>query len=145
MESNARRSWWASDLCGDLTPRDRQNVARLGWWTLVWTIAFAVATILIRNEVIPAGVVSLVAATVPAIIGFGVIRAFMRFLREVDELQRKIQLEALALGFGAGALFMMSYRLFERLGAPGLDLNDPLLVMVLAWTVGLVHGARRYR
>src|ERR1044072_5487938 len=52
---------------------------------------------------------------VPGLVG---IRAYIRFLREADELLRKIQLEALAIAFGVGVLFMMTRRLFARLRGP---------------------------
>jgi hypothetical protein len=43
-----------------------------------------------------------------------------------------------------GVVAMMGYRLCERLGAPDLDINDPVLVMVLVWFGGQYLGARRY-
>ncbi len=57
---------------------------------------------------------------------------------------RKIQLEALAIAFGAGALFMIGYRLLEHAGAPEADTPDALAVMAMVWAVATVVGTRRY-
>ena len=38
----------------------------------------------------------------------------------------------------------MAYRLAERAGAPAMDINDALLVMLLAYAVGVVVARRHY-
>lgn len=85
-------------------------------------------------------------ALVAAVVGLLVLtlRAYIGFLRNADELLRKVQLEGLAMAFAAGTVFMVGYRLSERLGARRLDINDPLLVMVVAWGIGQWFGWRRY-
>ena len=62
-----------------------------------------------------------------------------------DELQRVIHLEALALGFGGGAIAVCGYRLFERLGAPSADISDAALALAIFYSIGLVRGSWRYR
>ena len=71
--------------------------------------------------------------------------ALGRFLREADELQRTIQLQALALGFGAGFFALPGYRIFERLGAPAADIADFTMVMAFFYVIGAFLGWRRYR
>ena len=70
---------------------------------------------------------------------------FVRFLRAADELQRVIQLQALALGFGGGFFFICGYSLFEPLGAPPSQSADIVVIMPLLYVVGVLNGARRYR
>ena len=48
---------------------------------------------------------------------------YIRFVRDADELQKSIQLHALAFGFGATWLAMTGYGLFEELGAPVVNNN----------------------
>ncbi|HUP58888.1 MAG TPA: hypothetical protein VNA69_00565 [Thermoanaerobaculia bacterium] len=72
------------------------------------------------------------------------VRAYIHFLRAADELLRKIQLEALAFSFGATLVFMLGYRLCERLGAMKLDVNDPVMVMVIVFAIGQWTAMRRY-
>ena len=69
---------------------------------------------------------------------------FIRYLREADELLRKIQLEAIALGFGAGVLATFTGSLVSRLMEKSLDGGDILLVMVAVYALGVIVGTRRY-
>ncbi len=68
-----------------------------------------------------------------------------RFLRQTDELARLIQLEALALGFGGTFFALCAYSVFQRLGAPLLDLKDVPTVMVVFYFLGVGLGWWRYR
>ena len=127
----------------DLTPRDVRNSRNFHVWFFLTLVAFAAATVLIDGRLLPpAAGWTLTAVT--ALLSLAMLRAYMNFLREADELLRKIHIDGLALGFGAGAVFMLVYRLCERLGAPKLDMNDPLLVMVSFWAIGFWIGMRRY-
>src|ERR1044072_7891919 len=133
-----------STLCGDLTANDRRNVRRYNGWMLGWMVAWAGVLLLIRKAGLsgPLGWALAALTAVPGLVG---IRAYIRLLREGDELLRKIQLEALAIAFGVGVLFMMTWRLFERLGGYELDLNDPVMVMFVVWAAAQWWNARRYR
>jgi uncharacterized membrane protein len=130
--------------CSSLfTPRDLKSYQQFTWWLTAGMVVFAAATILIDGQWIPdpAGWALTVLAIVLLMM---TVRAYIHFLRNADELLRKVHLDALALAFGAGAVAMMGYRLCERLGAPKLDINDPFLVMLLVWVGGQYLGARRY-
>jgi hypothetical protein len=69
----------------------------------------------------------------------------MRFLREADELVRKIELEGLAIGFGVGVLFLLGYQLLEQVGLPEISAHKTAAVMLFAWLFGQVIARRRYR
>ncbi len=138
VEVETRRNW-----CGGLTERDKRNQKRFAFWTLGWGLAFVVATLLLRFGVV-SGALSYLVAVAPTAVAAGTVLAYLRFLREADELQRKIQLESIAWGFGIGAVFMMSYRLLERVGLPPMDTSDPLVVMMLTWGIASLFLSRRY-
>jgi hypothetical protein len=133
-------------FCGDLTANDQRNMARYNGWLVAWMALWVGARFLVeaRGEQLAGplgwGVVAL--TLVPGALAVG---TYVRFLREADELLRKIQLEALALAFGVGVLFMTSWRLVEKVGGPQLDVNDPVLVMYVVWVTAQWLGARRYR
>jgi len=125
------------------TPRDVQNMRVFNYWFLSAMVFFLVATFAIKRElVVPALGWTLTALSVGLLV-MGV-RAYIVFIRNADELLRKVQLEALALGFGAGMVFMLGWRLCERLGALKLDVSDPIIVMMLVFAVGQYIGIRRY-
>jgi hypothetical protein len=121
---------------------------RVLWKTWVvaltlWIGSFLASTLAFELGALPASL-GYAAGIANAVLGVVAVWAYFRLLRGVDELERKIQVEALALGFGAGAVAMMAYRLAERAGAPALDINDALLAMLIAYAVGVVVGRRHY-
>jgi hypothetical protein len=86
--------------------------------------------------------VVVLAPVVPALF---VVLAVVRHVRRLDELQRRIQLEALALAFPSSALVTFSYGLLQQAGLPPLNWTWVWLVMGSFWLLGTVVAARRYR
>ena len=115
-----------------------------GAWLTAWLLGFVAITLLYELEILRPGVPAGVAAALHTTLGVVTLWCYIQFLRGADELERKIHVEALALGFGIGAVWMMSWRLLERAGAPELDVNDGLLVMLIAYAVGVGLARRRY-
>lgn len=69
----------------------------------------------------------------------------LRELRRMDELQRRIQLEALGFSFAGTAILTFSYGFVEGLGYPKLSMFTVWPVLGVLWAVGLVLARRRYR
>ena len=137
-----RRSFWK--IC-DLTERDRRNQWRFVVWSLAWTIAWVVASLAITHEWVGKGTPQLVIALLPTVLGVGMLLVYAKFLREADELQRKIQLDALALGFGSGVVGSVLYRLLERTGfVVDADVSNVILLMIVVYAIGVLIGQRRY-
>jgi hypothetical protein len=70
--------------------------------------------------------------------------AFMRFLSRMDELQRRVQLEALAFAFGGTALLTFSYGFLQIVGFPQVNWFAVWPIMAVLWIVGLYLANRRY-
>jgi hypothetical protein len=87
---------------------------------------------------------TLVALTplVPA--GFALF-AYLRFLSRMDELGRRIQLEALAFGFGAAGMLTFAYGFLENAGFPQLSYIWVFPLMVALWGIGGAVASYRYR
>ncbi len=84
-------------------------------------------------------------ALTPMIPIFFALRAFLRFFRRIDELQRRIQLEAFALSFGITCVVTFSYGLLEYAGFPAVSwIWIPVLMMPL-WSIGAAIASRRYQ
>ena len=131
-------------LGGFYTARDSRNQRRYNLWVLAAALAYVGATAALRwRESIPAALPWLLAG-VAWLLAILAIRSYLVFLREADELLRRIQLEALGLGFGSGAVVAFLYPLLEGLGAPKLDGYATAVVMMLSWSAGSWLGARRY-
>jgi hypothetical protein len=138
MEAHMKTEVWTP------TPRDKSNYQHFVLYLIGAVTAFATATVLLAENIIRRGPLAwaLVAATV--VLAVMAVRGYVVFLRNAEELLQRIHLGGLALGFGAAAVFMPCWRLLERLGAPKLDVNDALVVMMLFWVLGLNHGFKRY-
>ena len=72
--------------------------------------------------------------------------AIARPLRHLDELQRRIQFEALALAFAGTGILGTTYGFLINAGLPEIDWGSWIWpVMTVFWAVGLVVAGRRYR
>jgi cadmium resistance protein CadD (predicted permease) len=70
--------------------------------------------------------------------------AFMRFFRSMDELQKRIQLDALAFSFGATGMLTFSYGLLQNAGLPQVPLLVVFPLMIALWGLGSVLAAQRF-
>ena len=74
-----------------------------------------------------------------------VIALSVRYLRMVDELQQRIQLEALAIAFGATAAITFCYGFLEHVGLPHINWWFVWPVMGISWSLSTIYAERRYR
>jgi hypothetical protein len=84
-------------------------------------------------------------ALAPVVPAFFALIAFVRFLGRMDELQRRIQLEAIGLSFGATAILTFAYGFLELVGFPHLSWIWILPLMVMLWGLGGAIAAAHYR
>lgn len=69
-----------------------------------------------------------------------------RGLKQLDEMQQRIQLEALSIAFVGTAVLCSTYGFLENAGLPHLEWSGFIWpVMVLLWAIGTVIACRRYR
>lgn len=126
----------------DAKPRDRG--ALLG--AVVWVASYAAARLWVGA--LPFGSPWVyAAAALPVLPFFLVVRELLRSARAGDELERRIQLEALAVGFMLAMLLLMVLGLLEI----GVELNRQDWAYRHAWAflplfyvVGLMAARRRY-
>ena len=70
--------------------------------------------------------------------------AFMRMFRGLDELQRRIQLEAVAFSFLATCLITLTWAFQQNAGLPRFDVSWVAPLLILLWGLGLGIAKRRY-
>ena len=130
---------------GCFTPVDASNQRRFHAWLAAAMVAYIGATVATHHhELIPVSTAWLLVGAC-ALLTAQAVRRYFLFLRRADELLRKLELEALAVGFAAGAVACLLLPLVERLGvpAPG-EAETVLLAMMLGWSLGSWFGMRRY-
>ena len=139
-----QRSLWERMTCsGQLTERDRKNQWVSTGWIFIWSVAFVVASLVLKRELIE-GPARWAVAIFPTVLGMGTIMVFQRFLAQADELQRKIQLDALAFGFGVGVIGSVGLELLQRAGAPVFDPSSVMMLMIVAYVAVIFVGSRKY-
>ncbi len=70
---------------------------------------------------------------------------FLRFFGTMDELQKRIQLYALAFSFGATGLLTFSYGLLQNAGLPQVSFIAVFPMMIALWGLGSVIASWRYQ
>jgi hypothetical protein len=71
--------------------------------------------------------------------------AAVRFLHQADELERRIQLEAIAFSFVVTAVGTLSYAFLQSAGLPPLNPWWIWIVMTALWAGGVMTLKIRYR
>jgi len=135
-----------NDTC-DITAQTKKNTLRLFFWSVAWVLATAGVAFGPKNlwnfNTLP----TILGVLIHIGIGFGMIRVFKQYLLGLDELQRKIQLDAMALSLGIGLVLGSSYELLEDIKLIPFEPEIPhlLILMSLTYVVGTVLGHRKYQ
>lgn len=122
---------------------------KLALWAAAWALASALLAL--GPELLWAGQLWLtrVAAAVSLAAGVGVAFAWLHQLRDLDDLHRKVHLEAMAITLGVGWFVSIPYTLLEGHEAAPFDddiaLSAWLILMSLTFLVSIIIGMRRYR
>jgi hypothetical protein len=83
-------------------------------------------------------------AVLPVLPGIGVVVAYIRFLRDMDELQHRIQVEALGIAFTVTFLVTFTYGFLENAGLPKVSAIWVTPVMILSWGLASAAVSRRF-
>lgn len=84
-------------------------------------------------------------AAVPVLPAGLVIWLFVRALSRLDEVQKRLQVQALGFSLASTALLTFGYGFLEGIGWPTLNGTFILPLMALLWGVGMIVLALRYR
>jgi hypothetical protein len=127
--------------------RTRANVIRLFRWTGAWGAATALMAFGPKFLWNKAPVFTLLAVGLDVAVGVGMFLANKNYLAELDELQRKVQLNSMGITLGVGLIagaplsVMNSYHLIPF----HADIPNLLILMGLTFAVSNLYGTRRYR
>ena len=106
-------------------------------------------SLFLSNAILARGVegetLGILIALIPMVPGFFICGVVVNHIRHMDEMQRKLQFEALALSFAGTALITFSYGFLEGLGYPRMSMFVVWPLMAALWVVGVTIGTLRYR
>ena len=121
----------------------RRYAVELGLAMLAYLVVLNVSIRLIQAN--PQSQWRYALAVTPVIPALFALFAFIRYLGRADELQRRIQLDAIAFSFAATGILTFTYGFLENVGFPRLSYILILPVMVLLWGIGTRIASWRYR
>jgi len=115
---------WIFTWMASLTVSDK--AALYGWWSASWLTTLSIV--------------------VNVALGIAMMIYFMRMLRNMDDLQRKIQLDALSMALGISLVGCAAYSLMVTWGIIlDEEVSDIFMLMCGAYSVSVMIGVVRYR
>lgn len=130
---------WNSEL--------KSNEKQLKLWTLLWVLSMAIATFgpifFWKGNTTLSAIVILINVGV----GAGMILANRKYINSLDELQKKIQLDAMGIALGVGVVGGLGYSLLDQTNVIGKDAEIGFLVLLISLTymIGSLVGQKRYK
>ena len=127
--------------------RIRMNVLRLFLWNGAWVAATALMTFGPRFFWNRTLLFTLLAVSLDVAVGVGMILANIKYIAELDELQRKVQLDSMGITLGVALIagtplsVMDAYHVIPF----HVDIAYLLILMSLTFAISNLYGTRRYR
>jgi hypothetical protein len=133
-------------ICKNLPARDIKNANLVNLWAIAWAASLAIISFISKYEWYSATLPITMAFVFNSGIGVGMFLAYKRFLKELDEMERKIQLDALALSVGVTLVAFGGYSILDKAGmAPELRASHLIVLMALTYMAGIIIGRIRYQ
>ena len=105
--------------------------------------AVIVSVWLIKHRVYPS--LRLLFAVLPVVPALFAMGAAIRYVRGLDELQRRIQFEGLAFSFLATCVIALTWALLQNAGLPRADILWVAPMLIFLWGLGACIAKRRYQ
>lgn len=120
---------------------------RLAIWTMAWTISVALVTF--GHSMLWDGNtnITLLAIVLNVVLGVGMILANRNYVNQGDELERKIQLEAMGLTLGLTLIIGIAYSMLDQTNIIPMDAEISFLVifMGLTYIASVFINQKKYR
>ncbi len=127
--------------------RTLKNILQLFTWAGAWLATCALMSFGPRFLWNRSATFTLMAVGLNFCVGVGLIVVHKRYLASLDELQRKIYLDALGITVGVVLIVSVPYAVLDRFDIVHLkaEVSDLLILMTVTFLASLLAGARRYR
>ncbi len=126
------------------TQRDRKNERLINQWALAWVFTWMGATFGLKYSWL-SGIQAVLVIIFCTALGVGTLMAYRHFLRDADELLRKIHYDAFAVSLGVTLVGGVAYTLLAKAGFVSEEgTTVTLLLMTGAYMISIVTGLRRY-
>lgn len=129
-----------------LPKRDLKNANRVNLFALLWALTLMLSTYLGETGVLDNTLLLIIAFAVHSMIGIAMLLTYKNFLTQLDEMEQKVQLDALALAVGVAIISFSSYSILANTGTvPPLNSAYLIALIALTYMVGIIKGRLAYR
>ena len=113
-------------------------------------VVVAAASVVVVTWILDRSVMSVGArvaiASIPVLAFAVCLVTYLRLIRTLDEMQRRVHLEALGFAFPATAVVVLAFEYLRKAGVLlKLKPDYVLLAMAVLWLVGYILARRRYQ
>jgi hypothetical protein len=127
--------------------RTRTNTRRVLWWNVAWVAATALMAFgpkFLWNRALG---LTLLGVGINVATGVGMLLATKKYVMELDELQRKVYLNALAVTVGVTLIAGIPYSVLNlyHLVPFQADIAHLVMLMTMTFLVSFLYGTWRYR
>jgi hypothetical protein len=118
-----------------------------GPWVVAWIVAWLGARLILDVDTTNPAWLKILAALIPAPLAGVALLSILRSARELDELEKRIQLEALAFAFVLSVLVLMTLGLMELavvLNRDDWSYRHVWAMLPMLYFAGVILARRRY-
>lgn len=129
-----------------MTKEVKNATKNLALWTVLWVVSLALSTFGPKFLWDGSTLLSILAIALNTALGAGMIWANIKHISVLDELQKKIQLDAMGIALGVGIVGGLSYSTLDIANVISSDAEISFLIMLISisYMVALLIGRRHY-
>lgn len=127
--------------------RRTKTSVNLMFWSMGWVVSMAITAFGPRFIWDFNTTLSVVFVVINLAVGAGMLLSNRRHLNSLDELERKIMMDAMATTLGVGLVVSLSYELLEDIKLISYEPEIPHVVFVMCFTymVSIIAGRRKFK
>jgi hypothetical protein len=131
----------------DRARREKEQTLRLAFWTLAWVLSQALATFGPEFIWPTRNALTATAIGLNLLLGAGMVLATRNHLLSLDELQRKINLDAMAVTLGVGVVAGLAWSTMDATNLIPFDaeIAHVVVIMGLTYLSAVLLGQLKYR
>ena len=125
----------------------RKNLKHLAYWTGAWVLTIVIASFGPKFLWDYNSSISILAISVSTVMGIGMILMNRKYANGLDEMHRKINMDAKALALGVGVVGGLSYSMLDAAKVISFDAEIGHLVILIGLTyfISFIVGSIRYK
>lgn len=134
----------ANETRNQLVTKDTKNLA---FWTGAWTVSMAIANFGPKFIWEEHGGLTIAAIAINALFGIGMILANIRHLKVMDEMQRKVAMDAMGITLGVAVVVGLAYSNLDvtNIISSDAEISHLVILIGLTYLASTLIGRLRYK